>query len=240
MSDVHQITKPAVDFDPGALREKYRQERDKRLRADAENQYVQMSGPLAQFLERDPHVEPDFVREPLTDEVDVVVIGGGFGGLLAATRLREAGVNDIRIIKAAGDFGGTWYWNGYPGAQCDIDSYCYLPLLEELDSKHLYVFQRTPSSVGPRGNKPPDPVWASSLRPGWQRQRRENFNDIAMGVRVETDLVSDSWTEMFRNATGISSETTSPAEMSPEEMFRNVDMHCADPFALSSQDRRVG
>src|SRR5258706_5284838 len=90
-----------------------------------------MSGPLAQFLERDPHVERGFVREPLTDEVDVVVIGGGFGGLLAATRLREAGVNDIRIIEAAGDFGGTWYWNRYPGAQCDIDSYVYLPLLEE-------------------------------------------------------------------------------------------------------------
>jgi hypothetical protein len=73
MSDVDQITKPAVDFDPDALREKYRQERDKRLRADGENQYVQMSGPLAQFVERDPHVEPGFVREPLTDEVDVVV-----------------------------------------------------------------------------------------------------------------------------------------------------------------------
>jgi hypothetical protein len=72
MSDVDQITKPVVDFDPDALREKYRQERDKRLRADAENQYVQMSGPLAHFLERDPHVEPGFVREPLTDEVDVV------------------------------------------------------------------------------------------------------------------------------------------------------------------------
>jgi cyclohexanone monooxygenase len=111
MNDVDQITKPAIDFVPDGVREKYRRERDKRLRADAENQYVQMSGPLAQFLERDPHVEPGFVREPLADEVDVVVIGGGFGGLLAATRLREAGVNDIRIIEAAGDFGGTWYWN---------------------------------------------------------------------------------------------------------------------------------
>ncbi len=142
MNDVDQITKPAIDFVPDGVREKYGRERDKRLRADAENQYVQMSGPLAQFLERDPHVEPGFAREPLTDEVDVVVVGGGFGGLLAAARLREAGVNDIRIIEAAGDFGGTWYWNRYPGAQCDIDSYCYLPLLEELNyvPKERYAY----------------------------------------------------------------------------------------------------
>ena len=59
------------------------------------------------------------------------MIGGGFGGLLAAARLREAGVEKIRILEMAGDFGGTWYWNRYPGAQCDIESYIYLPLLEE-------------------------------------------------------------------------------------------------------------
>ena len=62
----------------------------------------------------------------------MVVIGGGFGGLLAGARLREAGVSDIRIIEKGGDFGGTWYWNRYPGAACDIESYIYLPLLEEL------------------------------------------------------------------------------------------------------------
>ena len=48
-----------------------------------------------------------------------------------AARLREAGINDIRLIEDGADFGGTWYWNRYPGAQCDIESYCYLPLLEE-------------------------------------------------------------------------------------------------------------
>ena len=66
------------------------------------------------------------------DEVDVVVIGGGFGGLLAGARLKEAGITDVHIIEKGGDFGGTWYWNRYPGAQCDIEAYIYLPLLEEL------------------------------------------------------------------------------------------------------------
>ena len=83
-----------------------------------------------------------FNRAPLTDEVEVVVIGGGFGGLLAGARLREAGIKDIRIIETGGDFGGTWYWNRYPGAQCDIESYFYLPLLEELGymPKEKYSF----------------------------------------------------------------------------------------------------
>ena len=72
------------------------------------------TGEFAHFVD-DPYVEPGFEREPLTDEVDVVVIGGGFGGLLAGARLREAGVDDIRIIEKGGDFGGTWYWNRYPG-----------------------------------------------------------------------------------------------------------------------------
>ena len=71
-----------------------------------------------------------------------MVIGGGFGGLLAGARLREAGIKDIRIIESGGDFGGTWYWNRYPGAQCDIESYCYLPLVEELGymPKEKYSF----------------------------------------------------------------------------------------------------
>ena len=85
-----------------------------------------------QSLRDDPFVEPHHKREALEDEVSVVVIGGGFGGMLAAVRLRQQGVHDIRIIDAAGDFGGTWYWNRYPGAQCDIESYCYFPLLEEM------------------------------------------------------------------------------------------------------------
>src|SRR4051794_22455411 len=117
-------------FDPDYLRKKYAEERAKRLRADANDQYIEIKGGFAHYLD-DPYVEP-IVRDPLTDEVDVVVIGGGFGGLLAGARLRQAGVQDVRIIEKGGDFGGTWYWNRYPGAMCDVESYIYLPLLEEV------------------------------------------------------------------------------------------------------------
>ncbi|MFZ5834164.1 MAG: flavin-containing monooxygenase [Pseudomonadota bacterium] len=121
-----------LKFDPKMLLEKYNHERDKRIREDGSGQYKEISGQFAHFIE-DPYVEPGFTREPLTDEVEVLVIGGGFGGLLAGARLREAGVKSIRVIEKGGDFGGTWYWNRYPGAQCDIEAYIYLPLLEELN-----------------------------------------------------------------------------------------------------------
>jgi len=121
-----------LGFDPAALREKYRRERDKRLRNDGENQYFEVAGQYAHYAEEDPFAPPGFHRAPLTLQAKVAVIGGGFSGLQTAARLREAGVTDVRIIEAGADFGGAWYWNRYPGAQCDIDSYCYLPLLEEL------------------------------------------------------------------------------------------------------------
>jgi len=125
-------TQDDLGFDPDALRRKYRDERDRRLREDGNEQYVEVTGRFAHFLD-DPYVAPGFTREPLTDEVEVVVVGGGFGGLLAGARLRQAGVEDIRMIDPAADFGGTWYWNRYPGIACDIESYTYLPLLEEVD-----------------------------------------------------------------------------------------------------------
>ena len=118
------------DFDPDALRKKYRSERDKRLRQDGNEQYQEVSGEFSYFVE-DPYVEEKIEREPLTDEVDVVIIGGGFGGMLAAARLREKGIDNFKIIEKGADFGGTWYWNRYPGASCDIESYIYFPLLEE-------------------------------------------------------------------------------------------------------------
>ncbi len=339
-----------LGFDPDALRDKYRQERDKRLRPDANNQYIEVKDQFANVVD-DPYVEPGFEREPLTDEVDVVVIGGGFGGLMAGARFKEAGIKDIRIIEAGGDFGGTWYWNRYPGAQCDIESYCYLPLLEELDyipkekysyapeifehsqriakaydlydgacfqtkvtelewseevarwivktdrddrmlarfvvmstgplnrpklpaipgiedfkghtfhtsrwdydytggdhsgnltnlkdkvvaiigtgattiqaapyvgkhAKHMYVFQRTPSSVDVRGNKPTHPEWAKTLKPGWQRERRENFNDMVIGRPVKEDMVNDGWTEIFRNLASLVPKKEEQ-QISPEEV----------------------
>ncbi len=322
----------ALAFDPDALRARYRAERDKRLRADGNSQYVEIKGDFAHYLD-DPYVEPGFHREPLTDEVDVAVIGGGFGGLLAGARLREAGVKSIRVIEKGGDFGGTWYWNRYPGAACDVESYIYLPLLEEVGymperkystapeilkhcaaigrrfdlyrdacfqtevkrldwdedacrwvistnrgdamrarfvvmangplhrpklpgipgvesfeghsfhtsrwdyaytgggpnggldklgdkvvgiigtgatavqcvphlgagAKHLYVFQRTPSSIDVRNDRPTDPEWATSLKPGWQRERMENFNTLVSGGYAPEDLVKDGWTEIIRN-----------------------------------------
>jgi len=321
-----------LGFDPEALRKRYREERDKRLRPDGNAQYVEITGVFEHYLE-DPYVEPGFTREPLTDEVEVVVIGGGFGGLLAGARLREAGVSDIRIIEKAGDFGGTWYWNRYPGAQCDVESYIYMPLLEELGyvptekyarapeilthsraigehydlyagacfqtevtdmrwdedsarwiirtnrddelkarfvcmptgplnrpklpgipgldsfeghsfhtsrwdydysggdshgnltglkgkrvgiigtgatavqcvphvgeaAEHLFVFQRTPSSIDVRGNRPTDPEWASGLGEGWHRHRMDNFNILVTGGYQDEDLVNDGWTDIIRN-----------------------------------------
>ena len=322
---------PTLGFDPDALRAKYREERDKRLREDGNEQYREVTGDFTRFVE-DPYATAE-EREPLTDEVDVIIIGGGFGGLLAGARLREAGLNSIRIIEKGGDFGGTWYWNRYPGAQCDIEAYIYLPLLEEVGyvpteryarapeimeysraigrkfdlyrdalfqtqvtemrwddeaamwtvttnrgdrmqsrfvamsngplnrpklpaidgiekfkghtfhtsrwdyeytggtaygnlsnlkdkrvgiigtgatavqcvpflgeaAKHLYVFQRTPSSVDVRGNRPTDPEWAASLEPGWQRNRMDNFNILVNGGHQEEDLVADGWTDIFRS-----------------------------------------
>src|SRR3954465_6423478 len=126
-----------VDFDPDVLREKYREERDKPVRPDGNEQYVEVVAEFSDYVD-DPYVEPGFTREPLFDEVDAAVIGGG----LAGARRREAGVERIRLIEKAGDVGGTWYWNRYPGAMCDVESYVYLPLLEEMGyvPKHKYSF----------------------------------------------------------------------------------------------------
>ena len=129
-----------IDFDPRELHDRYIQERDKRLRDDANDQYIEVVGDFTNYVD-DPYAEP-LEREPLFDHTDVVIVGGGFGGLLMGGRLREAGFNDIRVIEKGGDFGGTWYWNRYPGAMCDVESYCYLPMLEELNyiPKHKYSF----------------------------------------------------------------------------------------------------
>lgn len=325
--------KPPPDdlgFDIKALRTKYREEREKRLRADGNDQYVEVKGDFARYVD-DPYVEPGFTREPVIDEVDVLVIGGGFGGLQTGARLRDAGVKDICMVERGGDFGGTWYWNRYPGAQCDVESYVYMPLLEELNyiptrkyagaseilahsqaigrhynlyekaffqtqvtelrwddgisrwivstnrddriqarfvaiangildrpklpsipgikdfrghtfhtsrwdyaytggsqdesleglrdkrvgiigtgatavqcvprvgetAQQLYVFQRTPSGIDVRANSDTDPEWAASLKPGWHKNRVENFNALVSGVPQSEDLVNDGWTDLI-------------------------------------------
>ena len=130
-----------IDFDPDALHEKYLAERDKRLREDGISQYVEVKAEFSRYVD-DPYVAPGFSRAPVFDEVEFAIVGGGFGGLLMGARLREAGVERIRVVESAGDFGGTWYWNRYPGAMCDVESYVYLPLLEELGyvPRHKYSF----------------------------------------------------------------------------------------------------
>jgi cyclohexanone monooxygenase len=321
----------SIDFNPNELRDRYREERDKRLRADANEQYQEIAGDFAHYLD-DPYVGP-LQRDAVVEEVEVGIVGGGFGGMLVAARLREQGVNDFRLIEKGGDFGGTWYWNRYPGAACDVESYIYLPLLEEtgfmpaskytpapeilahchrianhfdmysrallqtevtevrwneerrrwiirtnrndevaarfiamangplhrpklpgipgvetfaghsfhtsrwdynytggtskgnLDglkdkvvgiigtgatavqcvphlgagAKQLFVFQRTPSSIDVRDDKPTDPQWVESLQPGWQRRRNENFTNLTSGQFDTEDLVNDGWTEIVGN-----------------------------------------
>jgi cation diffusion facilitator CzcD-associated flavoprotein CzcO len=343
-------TPEQLGFDPAELRRKYAEERERRLREDGNSQYREITGALEHY-NQDPYVEPGFTREPLHEQIDAVIIGGGFGGLLAAARLQKVGITNIRIIEKAGDFGGTWYWNRYPGAQCDIESYVYLPLLEETGympkekysfapeifahaqrigrhfnlyekacfqtqvrearwddeerlwtiktdrddvfktrylimssgplnrpklpaipgiekfkghtfhtsrwdynytggdttgglykladkrvgiigtgataiqsvshlgqhAKQLYVFQRTPSSVDERGNKPTDPEWVRTLRPGWQAYRNNNFCGILSGIQVEEDLVGDKWTSLFKNLSRLLSGKDNSA-LSSEEM----------------------
>ncbi|MGD0379013.1 MAG: NAD(P)/FAD-dependent oxidoreductase [Acidimicrobiales bacterium] len=320
----------AAGYDPEAVRAKYLAERDKRLvpgRADIRD--LKTDEHFARF--RDDPITPVVERDPVVDEVDVVIVGGGIAGVVAGARLREAGIERIRIIDKAGGIGGTWYWNRYPGVMCDIESYSYIPMLEELDyiptrryafgeeilhhleaiadrfdlvadalfhtgvtratwdeeaarwristdrgdevscrwyvlavgilnllklpvipgmeefagpsfhtarwdyeytgggphepltnlvdkvvgligtgatgiqclgplaesAKHVYVFQRTPSAVGERGNRPTDPDFAEGLEPGWRNARMDNFQAIMLGRSVEVDQVDDGWTHHY-------------------------------------------
>jgi cyclohexanone monooxygenase len=357
-----------LDFDPDALRERYRLERDKRVRIDGVDQYREARDELARFVDNDPYSTAAPERDPIDEDVEVAIVGGGFSGLLAAARLSEQGVTAFRMIDAGADFGGTWYWNRYPGAQCDTDAYCYLPLLEELgympkekyayadeifehskriglhyglyerthfstrvtsmewdnaiarwhlrtdrgddvrarfivsalgpmsrpklpgipgletfaghsfhtgrwdygytggdsngamtglagkkvavigtgasaiqcvprlacDAEHVFVFQRTPSSVDWRRNRPTDAAWWSSLEPGWQRERRENFDAISMGRRVDVDLVDDGWTDIFR---AISSPKGENRPRTREDRDRIVEL--TDFMKMEEIRRRV-
>ena len=124
------IKQDSLGFNPDELRQKYRLERDKRVRVDGNDQYLEVKGDFSYFVE-DPYIDEEISRDSLEKTFHTVIIGGGFGGVLSGARLREQGIDDFRIIEKGGDFGGTWYWNRYPGASCDIESYIYFPLLEE-------------------------------------------------------------------------------------------------------------
>jgi cation diffusion facilitator CzcD-associated flavoprotein CzcO len=323
--------KPSVStYDPESVHAKYLAERDKRLvpgRAvirdlATDDHFARYTAdPFTAYAE----------REPVTDDVDAIVVGAGMAGLLAAVQLQQAGLSRIRRVDIAGGAGGTWYWNRYPGVMCDVESYVYLPMLEEtgyipkdryssgeeirlhlesiaerhglLDhalfhttvsearwdddaarwrvttdrgdtlsskyyvlavgilslmklpaipgmerfaghsfhsarwdyeytgggpgepmtrlrdtvvgvmgtgatgiqcvpplveaAKHVYVFQRTPSAVGVRGNRPTDPSFSEDLAPGWQQARMDNLQAIMLGRQVEADLTDDGWTHHY-------------------------------------------
>ena len=122
---IEQLT----DDEIAQLRERYRLERDKRIRPDGNRQYKELSGAYEEF-DRDPYTER-VEREPVSQETEVLVVGGGFGGMLTAIGLTKLGITDFLLVEKGGDLGGTWYWNRYPGCMCDVESYTYLPLLEE-------------------------------------------------------------------------------------------------------------
>lgn len=118
------------ELDIPALKAKYLAERDKRLRREGGEQYVRPTGDFSDNYAHDPFA-PLADRGPLAEDIDVAILGAGFSGILAGYHLRQQGVTNVRNIDHAGGFGGVWYWNRYPGVQCDNDAYCYLPLLEE-------------------------------------------------------------------------------------------------------------
>jgi cyclohexanone monooxygenase len=316
-----------IDYDAAEIERRYSIERDIRLRPDANSQFVDTLADFKHYAD-DPYCPELVARAPLTDQVEVLVIGGGFGGVLTAARLREAGIESLRVIEKGGDFGGTWYWNRYPGIRCDCESYIYLPMLEQVgtmpsekyvrgseihahfqalanrydlyaaacfqtgvtelrwdeaagawlvltdrgdafrarfvamsngpmhrpklpgipgiatfeghtfhtsrwdygytggderggligladkvvgvigtgatgvqvvpplgeSARQLYVFQRTPAAVDVRANRPTDPQWFASLKPGWQTNRIDNFNRLVVGIAQPVDLVDDGFT----------------------------------------------
>lgn len=117
-----------MHIDTEALRAKYRAERDKRLRGDGINKYIELDSHVLV----DQYADPTFSRERVEKNVEFLIVGGGWGGQLIAAKMQKAGISDLLIVEKAGDFGGVWYWNRYPGAACDTEAYIYMPLLEEL------------------------------------------------------------------------------------------------------------
>lgn len=350
-------TTGTAKIDTETLHKKYLKERDKRLRKEGEAQYVEATGEFEGFI-KDPYIDTPLEREPIVEDVDVAVVGGGFGGLITAAELRKKGVSSLKIIETAGDFGGTWYWNRYPGIRCDIESYIYMPLLEEVgtvpteryatgkeifehcqaigrhfdlyeramfqtkvksirwdeaesrwfittdrddtirarfvsvsqgplskvklpgipgiktykgklfhssrwdydytggdstggmtklesrrvgvigtgatgiqimpmlakNAKHVYLFQRTPSSIDMRGNVPTDQKWFSSQKKGWQKDRMRNFLSIITGRPQNEDMVGDHWTDFWKRFGALMTEEHGKgSDTPPPVLMQRVD-----------------
>nr|POE47871.1 pentalenolactone d synthase [Quercus suber] len=368
-------------LDVEGLTKKYKEEREKRLmyKPLGTDEYRTIDGDLSHLLD-DPYCTDVSSRAPLEVSCEALIIGGGYGAQLIAVHLLEAGIHNIRMIEKGSDFGGTWYWNRYPGAQCDIESYVYMPLLHETQyvptqkyaggielleharrigtkyglydkaifqtevktlrwneatahwdvstnrndmisarfvipaagplhrpklpgltglgtfegktfhtsrwdyaytggdasgnlaklagkrvgvigtgatavqivphlgaaAEHLYVFQRTPSSIDVRGNKPTDPAWVATLGEGWQTKRMDNFNIIVNGGKQDEDLVADGWTDILRNLASVRGrpENSDPAQLMQarqlldfekmDQIRRRVDSIVHDPATAES------
>ncbi len=119
-------------FDPAAVRAKYEAEREKRMvEGRAAIHDLAHDDVFAKYRE-DPFT-PVTPRAPVDEDVEVVIIGAGIAGVVTGAQLRKHGIDSIRMIDQAGGIGGTWYWNRYPGVMCDVESYCYMPMLEEME-----------------------------------------------------------------------------------------------------------
>lgn len=356
---------PAED-DATAVLARYKAERDRRIDSKGNAQYIDAAGSFGHYADHDPNAAPRVERDPIVADVEVLIVGAGFSGILTAARLSEVGITDVRIVDTASDFGGTWYWNRYPGVQCDIESWSYLPLLEETGyiprhryafgdeiheycqllgnrydlypktsfqtvvidatwdeaagrwqietdrgdrfsaryfllgvgrasrpklpgikgierfkglsfhssrwdyaytgggihddlvgladkrvavigtgatgiqliprvaktAKELYVFQRTPSSVGVRGNIPTDPEWFTAQAPGWQERRRSLFLEAVNGITDDAEI-RDGWTESGR----VMRETAPGTPETPEQMGQRALL--ADVEVMNRRRARV-
>ena len=133
MSSIVDSSASAVQDDRNRqLAARYQLERSKRLNAKGNAQYIAIEGQFEDFA-RDPNATDTITRSASVELVDVVIVGGGITGILTSVELRRAGIGSFRVIEKGADFGGTWYWNRYPGIACDCESLIYLPLLEEFD-----------------------------------------------------------------------------------------------------------
>lgn len=345
----------SVEIDAEALRQRYEAERVRRLNSSGTEQFIFAEGQFAAFAE-DPFAVEVTPRESVTEDVDFLIIGAGIGGIQLAAALQKAGIHSFRMLDVAADFGGTWYWNRYPGLRCDVESYIYLPMLEEtgyvptelyvrgseiftylknlanhlnlgphallqtrvkdaawdeesarwvihtdrgdtlrarfvstqsglfnkpqlpgvkgindfkgkafhsarwdyqytggtpdtpLDklgdkrvavigtgttalqvvpelakaAKELFVFQRTPTSVGERNNAPTDVAKFKAQPPGWQAERIKGFNKLSMGEPADCE-VNDGWTRYFRLMIEAAASVP-PEDRTPEALGKAQEM----------------